>query len=145
MVTSAETSTTKLELVRRANPYLRSYIQSLRSRGLIRRATLRDQYLICQTRSRGALPKSVSLDTPLGRVDLLIHCAPTREEYGVVRQLYSLKPRDRARLFAKYPELGQLQFPTDKRLLRRLINDLADALKPRTWYTPPGEEPDVLP
>ena len=124
MVESKQLSGTKLGLVNRARPYLRDYIQSLRSKGLIRRSTLRGPYLIVQTRSRGALPASVSLSTPLGPVTLMIHCAPDYKEYKLVRMIYSLDPRDRAKIFTKYPELEHLKFPTNKRVLRRLIQDL---------------------
>lgn len=103
-----------LRSVRRAQPYLRSYLQSLRDDSLIRRATLTGTQLLVLARSADQLPNPVVIDTPAGRVELQTRCVTTQRDYSLLRRYLRLPKRLRRKLVRQYPELADMELPENQ-------------------------------
>ena len=125
----------KLERMRRAAPYIRQYMQTLRNKNQVSRMTFKAPYLIVLVKDT-PLPNPLHITTPIGEVELRTYSARGRDEYDLLVKIYSLPSARRRKLFVKYPDLTVPQLPPQPGL-GKLINTL---LAPK----PKAEEPPAL-
>lgn len=123
MARSEQPSSHNARLLRRAKPYIRSYLQALQNDQLVRRATLQGPFLVVLARRHDLLPNPVVLDTPSGRVELRTRCVTSRPDYDILRRWLRAPKHRRHVLARRYPELLDLAIPKDAAAFEQDLDD----------------------